>query len=115
MSDSSCSFCNIAAGRAPARIVYRDDDVVAFHDTAPQAPTHILVIPTRHVPSIAALTEADRELAGRLLLAAARIAEAAGLRGGYRLVTNAGRQGGQSVEHLHIHILGGRQMRWPPG
>jgi histidine triad (HIT) family protein len=115
MTDPSCIFCRIVAGAQPAQIVHRDGDVLAFRDVRPQAPTHILVISTRHVTSVAALTEADADLAGRLLLAAARIAEQAGLHNGYRLVTNIGRQGGQSVDHLHIHILGGRQMHWPPG
>lgn len=112
---SACPFCRIAAGEQPATIVHHDDDVIAFHDTDPQAPTHILVIPTRHIASAAALTDGDRELAGRLLITAARIAEQVGLQAGYRLVTNIGRQGGQSVHHLHIHILGGRRMTWPPG
>jgi histidine triad (HIT) family protein len=112
---SDCLFCKIAAGSLPAKIVYRDDDLLAFHDIAPQAPTHILVIPARHISSVAALAGEDGDLAGRLVLAAARIAEQAGLHSGYRLVTNVGRQGGQSVDHLHIHILGGRPMKWPPG
>jgi histidine triad (HIT) family protein len=110
-----CIFCRIASGDQPARIIHRDGEVVAFHDITPQAPTHILVIPARHIASVAALSDGDRELAGRLIVAAARIAEQAGLRAGYRLVTNVGKQGGQSVDHLHIHILGGRQMTWPPG
>jgi histidine triad (HIT) family protein len=112
---SRCLFCRIAAGDLPATIVYRDADLIAFHDINPQAPTHILVIPTRHIASAAALTESDRDLAGRLLIAAARIAEQQGLQAGYRLVTNIGRQAGQAVDHLHIHILGGRRMSWPPG
>ncbi len=112
---TDCLFCRIVRGDAPAAIVHRDDDVIAFHDTNPQAPTHILVIPTRHIASVAALAEADRELAGHLLLTAARIADQIGLQKGYRLVTSIGRQGGQHVDHLHLHILGGRQMRWPPG
>jgi histidine triad (HIT) family protein len=115
MTDSRCPFCRIAAGDLPATIVYRDADLIAFHDINPQAPTHILVIPTRHIASAAALTESDRDLAGRLLIAAARIAEQQGLQAGYRLVTNIGRQAGQAVDHLHIHILGGRRMSWPPG
>lgn len=112
---SQCLFCRIAEGSLPAQIVHREDGIVAFRDVAPQAPTHILVIPTRHIASAAALTDADRELAGRLLIAAARIAEQAGLQAGYRLVTNIGQHGGQSVDHLHLHILGGRRMSWPPG
>jgi histidine triad (HIT) family protein len=95
--------------------VYRDEDIIAFHDTMPQAPTHILVVPTRHIESAFALTNADRDLSGRLLTEAVRLAEQAGLSAGYRLVINTGRYGGQSVDHLHVHILGGRQMKWPPG
>jgi len=112
---TDCIFCRIAAGDLPATIVHRDDDIVAFRDVAPQAPTHILIIPTRHVASAAELGDGDREMAGRLLTAAVHIAAQAGLHAGYRLVINTGRQGGQSVDHLHIHVLGGRPMRWPPG
>ncbi|HLF28439.1 MAG TPA: histidine triad nucleotide-binding protein [Anaerolineae bacterium] len=115
MSDSPCIFCRIVRGELPAAIVHRDEEVLAFHDSAPQAPTHILILPIRHIASVADLTDDDRELAGRLLLAAARIAEQVGLRAGYRLVTNSGRQAGQSVDHLHLHLLGGRPMKWPPG
>ncbi len=115
MTDSRCLFCRIVAGEVPARIVHRDDDVIAFHDTNPQAPTHVLVIPTRHIRSVAELSDADRNVAGHLLLTAARVAGELGLQAGYRLVTNIGRQGGQHVDHLHVHLLGGRPMRWPPG
>jgi histidine triad (HIT) family protein len=115
MSEPRCTFCRIVAGDMPASMVHRDGDVIAFHDIAPQAPTHILVVPTRHVASAAELTDADGELAGRLITTAARIAQQAGLHAGFRLVINTGRQAGQSVDHLHVHILGGRAMRWPPG
>ena len=115
MTRSRCVFCRIAAGETPASIVHRDDEVVAFHDVTPQAPTHILVIPTRHITSAAELGDGDRELVGRLILTATRIADQAGLQAGYRLVINTGRQAGQSVDHLHVHILGGRPMKWPPG
>ena len=115
MTRSRCVFCRIVAGEAPASIVHRDDEVVAFHDVTSQAPTHILVIPTRHITSAAELSDGDRELVGRLILTAARIADQAGLQAGYRLVINTGRQAGQSVDHLHVHILGGRPMKWPPG
>jgi len=115
MTRSRCVFCRIVAGETPASIVHRDDEVVAFHDVTPQAPTHILVIPTRHITSAAELGDGDRELAGRLILTATRIADQAGLQAGYRLVINTGRQAGQSVDHLHVHILGGRPMKWPPG
>jgi len=112
---STCIFCRVVAGDMPASIVYRDDDVVAFHDIAPQAPTHILVVPVRHIASVAELGDDERDLAGRLITTAAHIAAQAGLQTGFRLVINTGRQGGQSVDHLHVHILGGRQMKWPPG
>ncbi len=112
---SRCLFCRIVAGELPAAIVHRDGEVIAFHDITPQAPTHILVVPTRHIGSAAELTDADSTLAGHLLTTAARIAQQAGLHTGYRLVINTGRQGGQSVDHLHLHILGGRPMKWPPG
>ena len=110
-----CAFCRIAAGELPATLVYRDGDILAFRDIAPQAPTHILVIPIRHIASAAELSDEDSALAGRLLTMAARLAGEAGLRAGFRLVINSGRQGGQSVDHLHVHILGGRQMTWRPG
>ena len=112
---TTCIFCRIAAGQQPAAIVYRDEDILAFRDNAPQAPTHILVIPIRHIASLAELTDSDRDPAGRLISLAARIAGENGLQAGYRLVINTGRQGGQSVDHLHVHVLGGRQMKWPPG
>jgi histidine triad (HIT) family protein len=113
---SSCIFCGIVAGSVPAAIVRRDDDIVAFRDTDPQAPTHILVVPTEHVDSAAELTPAHDRVWSRMLHVAQAIAEAEDLDGnGYRLVVNVGRQGGQTVGHLHIHLLGGRQMTWPPG
>ncbi len=113
---SDCIFCGIAAGDVPANEVRRDDHVVAFRDINPQAPTHILVIPTQHVPSAAELTPAHDHLWAKLLHAAQSIAEDEGLDDeGYRLVVNIGRHGGQTVDHLHVHLLGGRQMTWPPG
>jgi histidine triad (HIT) family protein len=113
---ASCIFCRIARGEVGARVVHRTDDLIAFHDLNPQAPTHVLVIPTKHVDSLAALAEDDAELAGRILLAAAEIARALGVHeSGYRVVANVGEDGGQSVGHLHLHLLGGRAMVWPPG
>jgi histidine triad (HIT) family protein len=106
-----CIFCAIASGEVEADEVYRDDRVVAFRDLDPKAPTHILVIPTQHVPS---LSRADEALAGHLLAVAARIGESVDGQG-YRVVTNVGPNGGQTVDHLHLHVLGGRQMTWPPG
>lgn len=110
-----CVFCRIAAGDIPARIVFSDDDMVAFHDGNPQAPTHVLVIPRRHVANIAEALEVDPSIAGRLIDAAVRVAGQVGLDRGYRLVINTGANGGQTVEHLHAHLLGGRPMTWPPG
>jgi histidine triad (HIT) family protein len=110
-----CLFCQIAAGERPATIVYRSDDVVAFRDINPQAPTHILIIPTKHIVSVAEATVEDEGLIGRLLTTAREIAQQENLSKGYRLVINNGSQAGQSVFHLHIHLLGGRAMHWPPG
>lgn len=111
---TDCLFCRIAAGEIPARIVHQDSDVVAFHDISPQAPTHLLVIPRRHVESLSAARTEDRELLGRLLATAAEIAGAAKL-DSWRLVANTGADAGQSVFHLHLHVLGGRRFSWPPG
>ena len=110
-----CLFCRIAAGEIPATKVHEDADVIAIRDLHPQAPTHVLVLPVAHIASAADLAEADGPLLGRLLAVAARIARDEGLDGGWRLVTNVGRDGGQSVDHLHLHVLGGRPMTWPPG
>jgi histidine triad (HIT) family protein len=112
---SSCLFCQIAAGERPATIVYRDDDVIAIRDIRPQAPTHILIIPTRHIVSVAEATAEDEGLIGRLITTAQSIAQQEHLSNGYRLVINTGAQAGQSVFHLHVHLLGGRAMQWPPG
>ncbi|PJA76976.1 histidine triad nucleotide-binding protein [bacterium CG_4_9_14_3_um_filter_65_15] len=111
-----CLFCEICAGNIPSAEVFSDDQVLAFRDIDPQAPTHILVIPRRHIASLAELAPADTELLGHLLMTATGIAEGEGLAGaGYRVVVNCGRHGGQAVDHLHVHVLGGRQMAWPPG
>ncbi|WP_396214014.1 HIT domain-containing protein [Gemmatimonas sp.] len=113
MSDS-CVFCRIAAGTIPASIVAENDHALAFRDLHPQAPVHVLVIPRRHVASLAAADRPD-EL-GALLALAAAVAKTAGLEeSGYRVVTNIGEDGGQTVHHLHLHVLGGRPMAWPPG
>ncbi|HPF71003.1 MAG TPA: histidine triad nucleotide-binding protein [Candidatus Krumholzibacteria bacterium] len=112
---ASCLFCRIAAGEIPCNAVHADDEFLAFRDIAPQAPVHILVIPRRHVASLAATTDADAGMAGRLLGLARRIARDEGLDAGYRCVINTGADGGQSVDHLHLHILGGRALGWPPG
>lgn len=111
-----CIFCKIANHEVPAKIVLEDDEVVAFHDTDPQAPTHLLVIPKRHITSLAHAADDDGELLGKLLLAVRRVAIEAGLReSGFRTVINSGAGAGQSVYHIHVHVLGGRRMKWPPG
>lgn len=110
-----CIFCRIAAKEVPSAIVYEDDDVVAFRDLSPQAPTHVLVIPRRHVASLDDMVSADAALLGAMMLAAKSVAMAAGLTAGYRVVTNCGVNAGQSVAHVHLHLLGGRPMTWPPG
>ena len=112
-----CLFCKVVAGEIPARIVTRTDDAVAFHDIDPKAPVHVLVIPTRHVPAVRTATGADGErLLGRLLAFSAEVATELGLDArGYRIVTNTGPDAGQSVDHLHLHLLGGRHLTWPPG
>ena len=112
---SDCVFCRIAAGEIPARKLFEDDEVVAFHDLSPQAPVHVLVIPRRHVASLDAAADGDGALLGRLLLAARRAARENGVAQGYRVVTNSGSSAGQSVFHIHLHVLGGRPMSWPPG
>lgn len=110
-----CLFCRMAAGAIPVDKVHEDDLVFAIRDINPQAPTHVLVMPRRHVPSAAALTEADGPLLGRLFEVAGRIAREDGLEDGWRMVANTGPDGGQTVPHLHLHVLGGRRMTWPPG
>ncbi len=111
-----CVFCRVAAGTAPATILFQDEEVVAFHDIAPRAPVHVLVIPRRHVASIASAGDDDRRLLGALVAAAAEAARRTGIaERGYRVVTNVGAEAGQSVPHLHLHVLGGRRFGWPPG
>lgn len=113
---ASCLFCSIAAGDIPCTEVYADDEFLAFRDIDPKAPTHVLVIPRRHLPSLDHLDPADADLVGRLLVLGADIARGEGVaETGYRFVVNCGREGGQTVDHLHLHVLGGRPMKWPPG
>ena len=112
----NCLFCKIAEGQIPSKIVYQDEDVVAFEDINPQAPYHILLIPRRHIASMADLTEEDGTLLARLFMVAAKLAHTLGFdESGYRFVTNVGPDAGQSVFHLHFHLLGGRKFAWPPG
>ena len=108
-------FSKIIDRKIPARIAHEDDLCLAFHDVAPQAPTHVLVIPKRPIQSLADLEPADEALVGHLVVVATRLAAELGLKDGYRLVVNCGRDGGQSVDHLHVHLLGGRSLGWPPG
>jgi histidine triad (HIT) family protein len=116
MSPDNCLFCRIIRKEIPANIALETDQVLAFHDLHPQAPTHILVIPKVHTASLDALVAEDNLIAGELLLAVARVArEAHVAESGYRIVANTGEHAGQSVPHLHFHVLGGRRLNWPPG
>ncbi len=111
-----CIFCEIVAGRTPAKIVYQNDKVTAFRDLRPRAPTHILIVPNTHVESLADLkAEPQVAAAAECLRVADDIAKTEGLTGGYRVVANVGPDSGQSVFHLHFHLMGGRHMAWPPG
>ncbi len=108
-------FAKIIAREVPADIVYEDDVCLAFRDITPRAPTHILVIPKKPIPSLADLTDEDEAIVGHCLVALSKVAAAQGLENGYRMVVNCGSDGGQEVPHLHFHLLGGRKMTWPPG
>ncbi|MGA2537285.1 MAG: histidine triad nucleotide-binding protein [Terracidiphilus sp.] len=111
----SCLFCKIVEGVIPSTPVYQDDLSYAFADLHPQAPVHILIVPREHISSMVEANQAKRDLLGHLHWAAAQIARDQGLGNGYRIVVNTGDDGGQTVAHLHLHLLGGRQMHWPPG
>lgn len=112
----NCIFCKIAAGEIPATIVHQDEHVVAFRDLNPQAPTHILIIPRRHIATVNALTAADATVVGHLFLAARQLAAELGFaEDGYRLVMNTNAAAGQTVFHIHLHLLAGRNFAWPPG
>ena len=116
MSVDDCLFCKIAAGDIPADVVYENDDVVAFRDINPQAPTHVLIIPRRHISTINDLEDEDDQIVGRLFLAAREIAAAEGFADvGYRVTMNCNAAAGQTVFHIHLHLLGGRGLGWPPG
>ena len=111
-----CIFCSIVDGRIAAQVVREDNDTVAFRDLNPQAPVHVLVVPRRHIASVNEAGEDDRDVLGGLIIAARAIAQAEQLaETGYRLVLNTGGDAGQTVSHIHLHVLGGRPMRWPPG
>lgn len=116
MADNDCLFCRIVAGEIPADIIYEDDQCIAFRDLNPQAPVHVLVIPRRHITSLNEAGQTNELALGQLLLAAARVAKSEKLsEAGYRTIINTGAGAGQSVFHLHLHILGGRALNWPPG
>lgn len=113
--ERECLFCRIARREVPADIVYEDDEALAFRDINPQAPVHVLIIPKRHMGSMAEIAEDDEVLMGRLLVTAARLASRLGAGDGFRVVGNCGEKAGQSVFHIHLHLLGGRRFGWPPG
>ena len=110
-----CIFCRIVGGQIPSTPIYQDDLVYAFADIHPQAPVHVLIVPREHIPSLEESDNGKRPLLGHLLGTAAEIARQQGLGKGYRVVVNNGENGGQTVDHLHLHLLGGRSMHWPPG
>jgi len=115
-ADPACLFCRIVAGDVPSTRLHQDDLVLAIRDIAPRTPTHILLLPRRHIPSALDLTDDDGPLLGRLFSVAADLARSEGIAdAGYRLVSNVGTWGGQTVDHLHIHLMGGRAFVWPPG
>jgi histidine triad (HIT) family protein len=112
----ACIFCEIVAGRIPARVAYQDDHVLAFHDVNPQGPVHVLIVPKRHVASLLDLTPEDDAIVGRVVRQARDLAVSLGLEGrGFRLVFNCGDDAGYSVYHVHLHLVGGRRLGWPPG
>jgi len=112
---SDCIFCKVVSGAIPSRKAFESDDLLAFHDVNPQAPVHLLLIPKRHVASLDEIRDEHRELLGKLLGAIPQIARDNGMAGAYRVVNNCGAAAGQSVFHIHFHLLGGREMNWPPG
>ncbi len=115
--DPNCIFCKIVKGEIPSKFLLETDSIVAFNDISPQAPTHVLVIPKQHVKDISQFNSSaeDRALLGTLFQQAAELAQKLNLQNGFRLVVNTGDEGGQTVHHLHLHLIGGRQMIWPPG
>lgn len=111
----SCVFCKIVSGEIPSKKAYEDDRVLAFFDLEPQAPVHILIIPKLHIKSVNEIDSENSEIIGYIFEVARKLAKEFGLEKGYRIVNNCGEDGGQTVEHLHFHLLGGRSMKWPPG
>jgi histidine triad (HIT) family protein len=112
---ADCLFCSIIAGKIPAKKVYEDDRVFAFEDVNPQAPTHVLIIPKKHIAGLKEAEPADAELLGYMQLVAANVGRERGIESGYRTVYNVGADAGQSVFHIHLHLIGGRKLSWPPG
>lgn len=112
---ATCIFCMIGDKSIPSKIVYEDEKIICFHDLEPQAPVHVLIVPKKHIDSIDTLKEEDTELMGYILVKVKEIGKELGLENGYRLVSNCGEDGMQSVQHLHFHLLGKRKMTWPPG
>lgn len=112
---TDCIFCKIVKGEIPSNLIYEDDNVVAFEDINPQAPIHYLVIPREHIKSAADINEDNKDLIGHIFFIASKIAMEKGLDQGYRIVNNCGIDGGQTVDHIHFHVLGKRKMLWPPG
>ncbi len=114
-NEKECLFCRIVRGEIPATVLYRNDHVLAFRDITPVAPAHVLIIPLKHISSLSTLAPEDEAVAGQILLAAGKVAEIVGIReSGYRLVFNSGTDAMQSVFHIHAHLIGGKQMGWPP-
>lgn len=114
---ADCIFCKIANHDIPSTVVYEDDEVIAFRDLNPQAPTHVLIIPKKHIDSVNAFDVSDKDVVAHIFVdVAPKLAKQLGIdESGFRLVINTGKEGGQTVEHLHVHLLGGREMKWPPG
>lgn len=110
-----CIFCKIIIGDIPANLIYEDERVIAFNDINPQAPVHFLVIPKEHIKSANFINDDNKELIGHIIFIASKIAKEAGLEEGYRIINNCGDDGGQTVDHIHFHVLGNRKMLWPPG
>lgn len=116
MNESDCLFCKVVAGELPAEIIFESETVVAFRDINPKAPTHVLLIPKRHIATINDLVDGDQEIIGEMFLSAARLADDEGFADdGYRVVMNCNAAAGQTVFHIHLHLLAGRQLTWPPG
>ncbi len=112
---SDCIFCKIASGEFESDIVYEDDDIIAFNDMNPEAPTHILIVPKRHIESLNDAVAGDADILGKVQLVAKGLAKDKGVGSGYRLVLNVGAEAGQTINHIHYHLLGGRSLTWPPG